>query len=51
MRRTPAVAHAAHVHHIPRGWIVLGAALASWMVVALLWAGASQVFSLIVSAV
>lgn len=51
MRRTTAVAQVAHVHHVPRGWIVLGAALASWMVVAGLWTGMSQLFSVIVNAV
>ena len=51
MRRTTAVAQTSHGPQIPRGWIVLGAALASWMVVAVLWTGTSQLFSYVASAI
>lgn len=36
---------------LPRGWIVLGMALASWLVVAAMWTGMSQIFDLVVAAV
>lgn len=32
---------------LPRGWIILGAALASWLVVAVVWSGMSQIFTLV----
>lgn len=36
---------------LPRGWIVVGMALASWLVVAALWTGMSGIFGMIVAAV
>jgi hypothetical protein len=51
MRRTTAVAHATQALPIPRGWIVLGAAMVSWMIVALLWTGGSQLFSYVSAAI
>ena len=36
---------------IPRGWIVLGMALASWLIVAAMWTGMSQIFGLVAAAV
>lgn len=36
---------------LPRGWIIVGAALASWLVVAAVWTGMSQIFWLVASAV
>ncbi|WP_323013963.1 hypothetical protein [Devosia sp.] len=35
------------VFALPRGWVVLGAALASWLVVLALWAGLAQAFALV----
>lgn len=49
MRRT-SVAHAASAPHLPRGWVMLGAMLVSWMLVALLWSGGSQLFSFVATA-
>lgn len=50
MRHTPAVAHTSQALPIPRGWIVLGAALMSWMLVAALWTGTSQLFGYVSAA-
>jgi hypothetical protein len=36
---------------LPRGWIVLGMALASWLVVAAMLTGMSQIFDLVAAAV
>lgn len=49
MRRTIAVMHAQHT--LPRGWVIVGFALASWAVFALLWAGISQFFQFVSSVV
>ena len=51
MRRNATSAQAAQISVLPRGWIVLGAALASWMLVAMLWTGTSQLFSFVLAAV
>jgi len=51
MRRNAAVAQAGHIHHVPRGWFILGAALASWMLIAVMWTGTSQLFSFVSSAI
>lgn len=48
MRRT-AVMHAQRALPLPRGWLIVGFALASWAVFALLWAGMSQLFQFISS--
>jgi hypothetical protein len=50
MRRTSA-AHAGSALHLSRGWLVLGAMLASWMFVAGLWTGGSQLFSFVATAI
>lgn len=50
MRHTPAVAHTSQALPIPRGWIMVGAALMSWMFVAALWTGTSQLFSYVSAA-
>jgi len=50
MRRTAAVAQVQRALPLPRGWIILGLALASWAVFAGLWAGASQLFAFILAA-
>jgi hypothetical protein len=44
MRRTTTAAQAIQISHFPRGWIVLGAAIASWMLVAAMWMATSQLF-------
>ena len=36
---------------LPRGWIVLGMALASWVVVVAMWSGMSQVFAFVAAAI
>ena len=36
---------------LPRGWIVLGMALASWLVVAAMWTAMSQTLDLVAAAV
>lgn len=48
MRRTPSKAQALAVSRtwsLPRGWVVLGAALASWAMMVLMAAGIAQLFS------
>ena len=49
MRRTTAVLHAQHALPLPRGWLIMGFALTSWAVFALLWAGMSQLFQVVSS--
>lgn len=51
MRRSTAVAQSLHLSQIPRGWIVLGSALASWMLLAAMWTATSQLFSYVLAAV
>jgi len=51
MRRNSAIAKAAQVPQVPRGWIILGAALISWMLVAVLMTSMSQLFSFVSAAV
>ena len=51
MRRTTAVIHAQRALPLPRGWIVLGGALASWALFAGLWAGTSQLFGFVLAAI
>lgn len=51
MRRTTAVLHAQHPLPLPRGWVILGAALASWAVFAGIWTGTSQLFLFIFAAI
>ena len=46
MRRM-AAPHRLLVSQVPRGWVVLGAAMASWVLVALLWSGLSHLLSLV----
>ena len=47
MRRTTAVMHAQRALPLPRGWLIVGFALASWAVFALLWAGMNQLFQFV----
>jgi|GEM_PF-1720684 len=50
MRRMPLSASDTSALALPRGWTVLGAALASWLVMAALWAGLTQIFALVTAA-
>jgi hypothetical protein len=50
MRRTSVVAHV-DVLAVPRGWFVLSAILGSWVLVAGLWAGTSQLFTFVAAAI
>jgi hypothetical protein len=45
MRRTSVVAQAGMSRTLPRGWIVLGMIVSSWMLMAALWVATSQVFA------
>lgn len=47
MRRTTAVMPLQHALPLPRGWLIVGFALASWAVFALLWAGMNQLFQFV----
>lgn len=51
MRRSTAKAQVQvmQARSIPRGWIVLGLAMMSWMLVVTLWSVASQLFGAVVS--
>jgi len=49
MRRTTAATH--QTLGLPRGWIITGAALASWMVVAVVWTGLNQLFTFVSAAI
>lgn len=51
MRRTTVVTHSERTVPLSRGWIILGLALASWALFAGLWAGTSQLFAFVLSAV
>jgi hypothetical protein len=51
MRRTTAVLHAQHPLPLPRGWIILGAALASWVLFVGLWVGTSQLYHVVLAAI
>ena len=51
MRQTSSVVHAQHSLPLGRGWIIVGAALASWAVFAGLWTGTSQLFLYVLAAV
>lgn len=50
MRRIPATAQTSHLPLIPRGWIVLAAALGSWLLVAAIWTAMAQLFSYVLAA-
>lgn len=50
MRRTIAVVHTEHaIESLPRGWVILGGALASWALFLALSSGLSQFFMLILA--
>lgn len=52
MRRMTAVSQTKELPiRIPRGWVILGAALASWAVFVSFWTGLSQVFAFVLAAV
>ena len=50
MRRNTAALHDQHPLPLPRGWIILGAALTSWALFAAAWFGASQIFQFVLAA-
>ncbi|WP_332699428.1 hypothetical protein [Devosia sp.] len=50
MRRI-SVAHAGSALHLSRGWLVLAAMLASWVFMAGLWTGGSQLFAFVATAI
>lgn len=50
MRRI-SVAQVGSAPHLPRGWVLLVAMLASWVIVAGLWTGGSQLFSFVATAI
>jgi hypothetical protein len=51
MRRTTAVLHAHRSSPLPRGWIVLTAALASWALLVTLSAGVGPLFTWLLAAI
>lgn len=50
MRRTSAVSSVPRPLALPRGYVILGAALLSWALFALIWASMSQLFQFVMSA-
>lgn len=51
MRMTATTPQAIRATGLPRGWTILGLALASWMLVAGMWVGLSQLFGFVASAI
>lgn len=51
MRRTTAIMPLGRALPLPRGWIILGLALASWALVTGLWIGLSQLFAFVLAAI
>lgn len=51
MRRSNAIVRVQRATPLPRGWIVLGAALASWALFIALAASLSQLFAFVLSTV
>ena len=51
MRRTTAVIQAQRATPLPRGWLIVGLALASWALFAVLWAGMTQLFQFVAAAI
>ena len=39
------------IARLPRGWLVLGLAVASWILVAMAWTGLSHLFGLVLATV
>tara|TARA_R110002020_G_scaffold10961_10_gene41592 strand:- start:738 stop:938 length:201 start_codon:yes stop_codon:yes gene_type:complete len=50
LRSTATTSHAASIGRLPRGWTILGLALASWVLVGGMWAAASQVYGFVAGA-
>lgn len=50
MRRMT-VTRQAQTLSLPRGWYVLGAALASWAMFAAAWTGLSQIFTFVLTSI
>jgi hypothetical protein len=51
MRRTTAAMPIRRALPLPRGWIILGLALASWAVVTGLWAGLHQLSAMMLAGI
>ncbi len=51
MRRTSVVTQAGMSRTVPRGWIVLGMIVSSWMLVAALWVVTTQMFAFVAAAI
>ena len=51
MRTTVSPSQMHQVSGLPRGWVVLGLTLASWALVAGMWAGMSQLYGFVASAI
>ena len=47
MRLMSAVVHTQHSLPIPQGWVILGAVLTSWAMLAAVFAGATQLFQML----
>ena len=50
MRRVALNTHSRHLS-IPRGWVIVGSALTSWLLFAMLWAGLTSLFSFVASSI
>ncbi len=50
MRMTATTPQVTHGSGLPRGWIILGLTLVSWLVVAGAWVGLSQLFGFVAAA-
>jgi hypothetical protein len=49
--RSTAMPAQAKVAVLPRGWIIIGMALASWLVITAMWTGMTQIFALVAAVV
>lgn len=50
MRKTAAISQTSTSVGLPRGWAILGLALASWVLVGGMWAAASQLYGFVTAA-
>ena len=50
MRKTATLSQTNTTAALPRGWAILGLALASWVLVGGMWAAASQLYGLVAAA-
>ncbi|MET3925002.1 hypothetical protein [Devosia sp. 2618] len=51
MRQTSVANTNAAAIGLPRGWVILGSALASWAILASVWFGATQMFSFLMASI